>query len=221
MTTKLKTLLLLSLLLLNFTACSANATSSDGQSTVVKYETPLIDAAGGKVLTITKVKTPVYAVRPLVVNGFRNSVPEYKTIKGLLFKIYSMTEKNDYFGGIYLWESEQAAKNWFNAEWFARIEKKYGAAGQADYYQVVSVTDLSKIDKTDGDFWAVLSFVKPESKVKCPTSGLLKAIEVKDANLRTGFVTLWNSQADAVKYFETAESENTFFDTPVLIDNSR
>ncbi len=221
-TIKLKTLITLCVLSVNLvSACSAQSAASSDQPSFKKYKSVRAEPGAARVLTITKVKAPFYAARTLVVKGFRDSIPEYQVLKGLTFKAYSLSDDGKYFGGIYYWQTEQDAKNWFNDAWFARVEKKYGVPGTVEYFQVLGTKCAGEITKAEAEFWSVLSLSKNEIKVDMNAAGLIKAIEVKDASGQTGFVTLWNSKTDAEKYFENSEAINTFFDSPILLDNSK
>ncbi|GBF50344.1 hypothetical protein LPTSP4_18690 [Leptospira ryugenii] len=78
------------------------------------------------VLTWTRVNRPWYAVSFLIKSKMKDSIPEYKAIPGLALKSYSIETEQSSFGGIYIWKSEQAARDWFNPNWFARVKEKYG-----------------------------------------------------------------------------------------------
>ncbi|MBI3218687.1 MAG: YdhR family protein [Bacteroidetes bacterium] len=169
------------------------------------------------VVTITYVKKPWYAWRSLVVKKFKESIPEYEAIPGLLQKNYHFTENDGKFGGIYLWASEAEAKAWFNPKWFERVIKTYGEAGVVDYYQIIQSTTIAKHELT-GDYWSVLQLGKalsiPES-----TPGLLRITQIKSKE-QLGSVTLWKSKEEAKQYFsqQKGAGQISYFDTPVLID---
>lgn len=169
------------------------------------------------IVTITYVKKPWYAWRSLVVKKFKESIPEYEAILGLLQKNYHLTESDGKFGGIYLWASEAEARAWFNPKWFERIVKTYGEAGVVDYYQIVQSTTIAKHELT-GDYWLTLQVGKslaiPES-----TSGLLRITQIKSKD-QLGTIALWKSKEEAKRYFgqQKDAGQISYFDTPVLID---
>ena len=184
-----------------------------------KYDTVQIDRTAGRVLTITKVKAPSYAVRPLIVKGFRDSIPVYQKAAGLDFKAYSLANGGKFFGGVYLWRAEQDAKNWFDAAWFESVQKKYNTTGAVDYYKVVQVESFGELLQTDAAFTSVSSPSKNAIKISGKANGLIKAVEITAADNQKGWLTLWDSADNANKYFQKSTAVNTFFDSPVLLDN--
>jgi heme-degrading monooxygenase HmoA len=172
------------------------------------------------VLTITYVKKPWYAWRSLVVKKFKESIPEYEAIPGLLQKNYHFTENDGKFGGIYLWASEAEAKAWFNPKWFERVIKTYGEEGVVDYNQILQSTTIAKHDLT-GDYCSVLQLGKALS-ISESTPGLLRITQIKSKD-QLGSVTLWKSKEEAKQYFsqQKGAGQISYFDTPVLIDKLR
>ncbi|MFN7493747.1 MAG: hypothetical protein ACK5RG_12585 [Cyclobacteriaceae bacterium] len=172
------------------------------------------------VLTITYVKKPWYAWRSLVVKKFKESIPEYEAILGLLQKNYHFAEDYKKFGGIYHWSTEAEAKAWFNPKWFERVIKTYGEAGVVDYYQILQSTTIAKHDLT-GDYWSVLQLGKALS-ISESTPGLLRITQIKSKD-QLGSITLWKSKEEAKQYFsqQIGAGQISYFDTPVLIDKLR
>jgi hypothetical protein len=58
---------------------------------------------------------------------FESSAPKYQNLPGLIRKYYVRSEDGRAAGGIYLWESREAAEKVYNGEWRSRVEKLYGA----------------------------------------------------------------------------------------------
>lgn len=58
---------------------------------------------------------------------FESSAPKYQNLPGLIRKYYIRSEDGRAAGGIYLWQSRQAAEKVYSGEWRARVEKLYGA----------------------------------------------------------------------------------------------
>ena len=52
---------------------------------------------------------------------------------GLLMKYYLSNESGG-SGGVYLWESKEAADAWYTDEWSARLEKAYGAKPSVRFF---------------------------------------------------------------------------------------
>jgi heme-degrading monooxygenase HmoA len=200
-------------------ACGSNP--SDNEVEITQLPDNQEDSSNLQTLTITKVKKPWYASRGMVVSRMRKSIPEYQAIKGLKNKYYSFTENHKLFGGIYFWETEKDAKTWFDKAWFERTEKKYGQKGIVEYYQILNIQNIAKTSQNEGKFWAVLSFSTKKSEIDENADGLIKIIQLKNEKAETGFLTLWQSKASTEKYFAQSKYANTFFDTPILLDNSK
>ena len=58
---------------------------------------------------------------------FESSAPKYQNLPGLIRKHDVRSEDGRAAGGIYLWESRQAAEKVYDGEWRERVEKLYGA----------------------------------------------------------------------------------------------
>jgi len=58
---------------------------------------------------------------------FESSAPKYQNLPGLLRKYYIRSEDGRTAGGVYLWQSRQAAETVYSGEWRARVEQLYGA----------------------------------------------------------------------------------------------
>ncbi|MBC8044784.1 MAG: hypothetical protein IAF08_15205 [Rhizobacter sp.] len=205
------------LALTTLAACGSNAVA------VKKYDRIQTDSAAAMTLTITKVQRPWYAFRPLIVGRFKGAIPEHEKIPGLFFKSFSLTQNHNSFGGIYVWQSETDAKNWFNDAWFARTKKEYGE-GTVEYFQILRIRRIAELSQPENSYWSALSM--SETKIDLNATGLLQVIEVKEIGAketngqvdRGGTLTLWNTEADAKTYFEKNAAALTYFDTPVLID---
>jgi heme-degrading monooxygenase HmoA len=170
-------------------------------------------------LVITKVTTPWYAWRSMVLNRMKGSIPEYQAIKGLKQKFYAFSENHQLFGGIYLWETEKAAQTWFNQAWFDKTKEKYGKKGIVEYYQIEKITEIAQPEKNEGNFWAVFAWTQPDFLLDNQATGLIKIITLKNDSGKSGILSLWQSKETAQKYFANQKLENTFFDTPILLIN--
>ncbi len=171
------------------------------------------------VLTITRVKKPWYAWRSLVVNKMKQSVPEYQAVAGLRYKFFSLTENHKFAGGIYLWETEQQAKGWFNSAWFDRTEKKYGQPGMVAYYQVKEMSVIPPRVAQEGNRWAVLSAENP--LVDDDASGaIVAALTLLDTDGQTCYISVWSSREVAEAYFENKAGRRESFNVPVWLSNA-
>lgn len=173
-----------------------------------------------KILTITYVRKPWYAWRSLIVKKFKESIPTYQAIPGLMQKNYHFTENHRQFGGLYLWATEAEARRWFNPAWFQRVVKTYGKEGIVDYYEVVESSTMATHELT-GRYWSVLQLGKSLDFAPA-TPGLLRVTHIKN-NDQSGTITLWTTKASALQFFSQQKEAGrlSYFDTPVLIDNLR
>jgi hypothetical protein len=70
--------------------------------------------------------------------------------RGLLKKYYLSNEAGG-SGGVYLWESKEAAEAWYTPEWADRLENTYGARPTVTYFDsFVQVDNVSGQVVVDG-----------------------------------------------------------------------
>lgn len=67
------------------------------------------------------------------------SAPAFFGAKGLIRKYYLNGDEGG--GGVYLWESREAAEAWYNDEWWVRMEKGFGVRPKLTYYDNHVVVD--------------------------------------------------------------------------------
>ena len=72
---------------------------------------------------------------------FEGSAPKYQNIPGLIRKYYIRSEDGRVAGGIYLWETRQAAERVYNGEWRERVEKLYGAKPTITWFDSPVIVD--------------------------------------------------------------------------------
>ena len=85
------------------------------------------------VATIVKVSAPWYAPRGTIASRMEQSIPQYSSLPGLDYKLYSIADGKR-VGGIYLWDNKAAAEAFYNADWNARILETYGEEADVSYY---------------------------------------------------------------------------------------
>jgi hypothetical protein len=75
------------------------------------------------------------------VDAAAKSAPTYTALaaKGLLKKYYLNGEAGG--GGVYLWESEAAARAWYTPEWEERMAGAFGARPTVTYYDNHVIVD--------------------------------------------------------------------------------
>ena len=72
---------------------------------------------------------------------FLSTAPKYRDVAGLIRKYYLLSEDGNTAGGVYLWESREAAEAMYMPEWFAFIREKYGVDPEVTYFESPVVVD--------------------------------------------------------------------------------
>jgi hypothetical protein len=70
---------------------------------------------------------------------FERTAARYRTIKGLRRKYF--LSGAGIGGGAYEWNSRADAERWFNADWFADMQSRYGVAPTIDWFDVPCLVD--------------------------------------------------------------------------------
>lgn len=217
--TILKTLTMFTFLALGFT--SSKAQTVKNETLITKQNSIIMDSTMIKTLVITKVKKPWYAWRSLVVGKMKKSIPDFQKVEGLKEKYFSFTNNHKKFGGLYLWDAEENAKQFFNQAWFERIEKKYGEKGIVNFYKVATTqTFATTFNSSAKELYAAISYNKDEKFSKNDLiNGLIKIYNLKDNKNQTCYLTLWQYKEQAINYFKNETMTNDFFEIPLFIDN--
>ena len=92
-----------------------------------------------RVLTVVTYELPEGTDREAAVQMFRDSIPRYMATEGLLRK--NVLYKAGLGGGVYLWESREAAEKAFSPEWTAYMTEKYNHPPQLTYYEMPITMD--------------------------------------------------------------------------------
>lgn len=71
---------------------------------------------------------------------FQRSAPLYRGKPGLVRKYYLYGEDGT-AGGVYLWESREAAEKAYDAAWRRMIAERYGAEPQVTYFESPVIVD--------------------------------------------------------------------------------
>lgn len=100
---------------------------------------PLPALAENPVATIVTVKTPPGLDRARIDAGFREAVPTYRKIPGLIRKYFTVNGES--FGGMYLWKDRAAADAWFTEAWRKRARATYGSDPELVYFDAPVVLD--------------------------------------------------------------------------------
>jgi len=109
-------------------------------------------------MVITIVQIPRSTDKPdkaTAIAGAKKSAPLYREVKGLIRKDFLNGE--DGGGGVYLWESREAAESWFNDEWWGWIEDRFGARPTLTYFDhYLTVDNAAGEIRVDGEAISVV-----------------------------------------------------------------
>ncbi|WP_322517142.1 YdhR family protein [Rhodopseudomonas palustris] len=72
---------------------------------------------------------------------FRSSAPKYQKMPGLIRKYYIRSEDGSTAGGVYLWESREAAEKVYAGEWRTRVAQLYGAEPVISWFDSPVIVD--------------------------------------------------------------------------------
>jgi len=221
-------LLLFSALIAGLTGCTGAA--SEGQPATQGQILAPSNSVEGFEVTVVKVKAPWYAFDFILPSQFKKVIPVYEQVAGLRFKAFSILDKDEKtFGGIYLWDSEQRAREWYTPTWFADIEQKRGHKPTVDHYSVVK--DVTFVDpnfdyqQRESDCVTVfVHAINPALGQQCLTQqpGLLRTYLVRETGEQEGALLLFANTDNATAFLERQKVDTyDWFKTPVLLNNVR
>ena len=72
---------------------------------------------------------------------FESSAPKYQRLAGLIRKYYIRSEDGRAAGGVYLWETRQAAERVYDGEWRKRVAVLYGAKPRITWFDTPVIVD--------------------------------------------------------------------------------
>lgn len=91
------------------------------------------DNSSDSVTTLVEISIPSDVNVQQLVAQFKNSVPYYQKVPGLLRKYFIITEQGT-FGGVYLWKDDVSAQSFFNEEWHRQVIRQYGKDAQITWF---------------------------------------------------------------------------------------
>jgi hypothetical protein len=71
---------------------------------------------------------------------YEKSVPNYQGAPGLVRKYY-LFGQDHVGGGVYLWQSREAAEKMYSSAWKNMIRERFGAAPEILYYETPVIVD--------------------------------------------------------------------------------
>jgi putative monooxygenase ydhR len=72
---------------------------------------------------------------------FSQIAPDFLKIPGFLRKQFICARSGKVAGGVYMWESQEAAENFYSGEWLEGIRARYGSDPKITYFETVALTD--------------------------------------------------------------------------------
>ena len=91
-------------------------------------------------IVIVQFDLPRASQEQAITNGTK-SAPTYRNLasKGLIRKDYLSGDSGG--GGVYLWESRQAAEAWFTEAWLDELTKRFGVRPRLTWYDTYVTVD--------------------------------------------------------------------------------
>jgi hypothetical protein len=71
---------------------------------------------------------------------FRSIAPDFRDVPGLIRKQFIYAE-DGWAGGVYLWQTQEAAEAFCTGPWLDGIRQRYGMDPQIKFFQTACVTD--------------------------------------------------------------------------------
>jgi hypothetical protein len=93
------------------------------------------------ITAIVRFKLPATVSSDEASRLFQGSAPKYQGLEGLVRKYYLFDQKSHTGGGVYLWESREAADAVYTPEWRRMIADRYGAEPDITYFETPVIVD--------------------------------------------------------------------------------
>jgi hypothetical protein len=72
---------------------------------------------------------------------FTKIAPDFLKIPGFLRKQFICNRDGKVAGGVYMWESQEAAERFYTGEWLEGSRARYGNDHKITYFETVALTD--------------------------------------------------------------------------------
>ena len=208
--------------------------------------TQTTSAEGAPVVVIVRIPKPWYAPKVIVVGRMHDTMDEYASVPGLLFKAYSLERASKDFGGLYYWHSRASAQAWFTPAWFDNVRRERGAEPKVRTFEApVTLDNTAGGTQASTDSSSVATLVEipipagvsatrlraefdaaVASFQKVP--GLLRKHFIISSDGNFGGIYLWKDEASARAWFTAAwhaqvvktygqDARIEWFDTPILL----
>lgn len=97
------------------------------------------------IVAIVRFPLPAGLTAEAARQSFEASAPNYQGLPGLHRKYYLRSEDGSVGGGVYLWESREAAEAVYDDGWRERLVERFGAEPQVEYLECPVVVDPTQI----------------------------------------------------------------------------
>ena len=74
-------------------------------------------------------------------NHFHMIAPGFQSTSGLISKHFICTPDGKNAGGVYQWESKEAAESFYSGPWLQGIIDRYGMEPEITFFEVFALTD--------------------------------------------------------------------------------
>jgi len=168
----------------------------------------------GSYLLLVESKAPWYAPSFLIKMGFKRAVNDYKNIKGLKRKAFTIGRNNGFFGGLYTWQSLNDLKEYYNEERIRSVEKNRGMRPILSIFEVISYKDAKNDKNSSKDIWEGNYVI---SLVELKDISVTNALKIfNESKLREGIITDYLVVKEGSIYQISLWKDETFINTPSL-----
>lgn len=104
---------------------------------------PAVQAdSAGPVVVVVRVPA-MGATRDQIEAGMKKTVPTYQQAPGLIRKYFIISDDDQSFGGIYLWQDRKVAESWYTESpvWHNGVSKRSGQRAEISYFSVPMQVD--------------------------------------------------------------------------------
>lgn len=85
------------------------------------------------IVAIVTFQMPTPTTAEQMTAGFKQAVPMFQNVAGLLMKFFFVSEDGRRAGGIYVWDSRADAERLYSGPWRAFVENAFGSPPSIDY----------------------------------------------------------------------------------------
>ncbi len=93
------------------------------------------------ITTVVRFQLPAGTSREAANALYEGSVATYQKVPGLIRKYYLYSQQDSIGGGVYLWESREAAERLYTSEWRKSMAQRLGAEPEVLYFETPVVID--------------------------------------------------------------------------------